>query len=309
MKVVVIGLGVQGKKRVAVAGAHVAATVDPFVPQADFRTIEEVPLDRYNAAIVCTPDEQKLPILDYLLCQGKHVLVEKPLVAERDGQLQALHDRASAARVACWTAYNHRFEPNLVRLRDVLASCALGQVYYARFFYGNGTAADVRRSPWRDRGMGVIPDLGSHLLDLTDFLFGLRPPRLATWARHRFENQAYDHVVLASDGTPALQYEMSLLSWRNTFTVDVVGSTGSAHVKCLCKWGPSTLTVRRRILPSGRPTEEVFAVERPDPTWEAEYRDFQTVCAASRTSLDRDLWINGVLRDLAEQRKESAWAA
>jgi predicted dehydrogenase len=309
MKVVVIGLGVQGKKRVAVAGADVAATVDPFVAQANFRTIEEVPLDRYGAAIVCTPDEQKLPILDYLLGQGKHVLVEKPLVADRDEDLKHLWDRAAAARAACWTAYNHRFEPNLVRLRDVLASGALGQVYHARFFYGNGTAADVRRSPWRDRGMGVISDLGSHLLDLTDFLFGLRPPRLASWARHRFENQAYDHVVLAADGTPALQYEMSLLSWRNTFTVDVIGAQGSVHVHGLCKWGPSSLTVRRRILPSGRPTEEVSTVERPDPTWEAEYRDFQTVCAAAWTSLDRDVWINGVLRDLGRQREGTAWAA
>jgi predicted dehydrogenase len=191
----------------------------------------------------------------------------------------------------------------------VLASGALGRVYHARFFYGNGTAADVRRSPWRDRGMGVVPDLGSHLLDLTDFLLGVRPGRLPSWARHRFENEAYDHVVLAADGTPALQYEMSLLSWRNTFTVDVVGALGSAHVHGLCKWGPSTLTVRRRIFPSGRPTEEVFAVERPDPTWEAEYQDFRELCAAGRTSLDRDMWINAVLRDLAEQRKETAWAA
>ena len=72
---------------------------------------------------------------------------------------------------------------------------------------------------------------------------------------------------------------------------------------------PPTLTVRRRIFPSGRPTEEVFAVERPDPTWEAEYQDFRELCAAGRTSLDRDMWINAVLRDLAEQRKETAWAA
>ena len=33
-----------------------------------------------------------------------------------------------------------------MRLRDVLASRKLGKVYHARFFYGNGTAADVRCS-------------------------------------------------------------------------------------------------------------------------------------------------------------------
>jgi scyllo-inositol 2-dehydrogenase (NADP+) len=309
MKVVVIGLGIQGKKRLAVAGADVAATVDPVVEQANYRTIEEVPLDRYQAALVCTPDRQKLPILDYLLSHGKHVLVEKPLVAERGEDLERLRVRAAGAGVACWTAYNHRFEPNLVRLRDVLASGTLGKVYHARFFYGNGTAADVRRSPWRDQGLGVIPDLGSHLLDLTDFLLGLRPQRLGGWVCNRFENRAYDHVVLGAGGVPTLHYEMSLLSWRNTFTVDVVAERGSAHVQGLCKWGPSSLTVRRRLFPSGRPTEEVHVVERPDPTWEAEYRDFKEFRVAGGTSLDKDLWINAVLHDLRAQRKDVAWAA
>jgi scyllo-inositol 2-dehydrogenase (NADP+) len=237
------------------------------------------------------------------------VLVEKPLVAEREEDLRRLQARAAEARVACWTAYNHRFEPNLVRLRDMLGFGALGKVYHARFFYGNGTAAEVRRSPWRDQGTGVIPDLGSHLLDLTDFLLGLRPARVAPWACHRFENRACDHVVLGAEGQPAVHYEVSLLSWRNTFTVDVVGELGSAHVHGLCKWGPSSLTVRRRIFPSGRPTEEVQVVERPDPTWEAEYQEFKNLCAAGRTSLDKDLWINAVLRQLQAEGKESAWAA
>ena len=54
MKVVIIGLGIQGKKRLAVAGSQVAATVDPFVPTADFKNIEQVPLDRYQAAVVAS---------------------------------------------------------------------------------------------------------------------------------------------------------------------------------------------------------------------------------------------------------------
>jgi scyllo-inositol 2-dehydrogenase (NADP+) len=309
MNVIVIGLGVQGKKRLAVARDDVVATVDPVVAAADFRTVEEVPADCYDAALVCTPDQQKLPILEYLLSRGKHVLVEKPLLAERPEDLERLRARAAAAGVACWTAYNHRLEPNLVRLREVLAAGILGRLYRVRFFYGNGTAADVCRSPWRDQGLGVISDLGSHLLDLTDFLLGLRPAQVQAWSCRRFENRAYDHVILGAGDLPALEYEMSLLSWRNTFTIDVVAERGSAHVQGLCKWGPSTLTVRRRVFPSGRPTEEAHVVECPDPTWEAEYRQFQELCAAGRTSLDRDLWINSVLRGLQQRRKDVAWAA
>jgi predicted dehydrogenase len=309
MKVVVIGLGIQGKKRLTVAGADVAATVDPFVGSADFKHIEQVPLDRYQAAIVSTPDQQKLEILAYLLAHGKHVLVEKPLLAENPEDLRKLQSLADQAGVVCWTAYNHRFEPNLVRLRDVLQSGAMGRIYHARFFYGNGTAADVRRSPWRDQGLGVITDLGSHLFDLTDFLLDVRPVRIEPLAVQRFENQAFDHVLLGARIQPALQYEMSLLSWRNTFHAEMICEKGSAEVHGLCKWGPSSFIVRRRILPSGKPTEEVHVVERPDPTWEAEYADFLRLCNAPGTSLAKDLWINSLFHDLQQQSRSTSWAA
>jgi hypothetical protein len=102
---------------------------------------------------------------------------------------------------------------------------------------------------------------------------------------------------------------MTLLSWRNTFGVDVIAEKGSAHVDGLCKWGPSRLTVRRRILPSGRPTEESQVVERPDPTWEAEYRAFLEQCANPQTSLAKDVWINSIFLKLQNERKDLAWAA
>lgn len=229
MKVVIIGLGIQGKKRLAVAGSHVAATVDPFVPTADFKNIEQVPLENYQAAVVSTPDQQKIDILSYLLAHGKHVLVEKPLLAETPETFRRLQALAEKAGVTCWTAYNHRFEPNLVKLREVIRSGVLGKIYHARFFYGNGTAADVRKSPWRDQGMGVIPDLGSHLFDLTDYLLDTRPKHIEPWACDRFENQAYDHVLLGARTQPALQYEMSLLSWHNSFHAEITAEKGSAR--------------------------------------------------------------------------------
>ena len=45
----------------------------------------------------------------------------------------------------------------------------LGGIYRCRMFYGNGTARLVRDSAWRDDGAGVLPDLGSHLLDTARF--------------------------------------------------------------------------------------------------------------------------------------------
>ena len=140
MKVAVLGLGIQGNKRVAIAGTDVAITVDPVNPAATHKAIEEVPLESFECALVCTPDGPKLGLLEYLLAHGKHVLVEKPLLAQDETQLSRLHQVANSAGVACYTAYNHRFEPHFVKMKELISSGTLGEIYSCRMFYGNGTA-------------------------------------------------------------------------------------------------------------------------------------------------------------------------
>ena len=92
--------------------------------------------------------------------------------AASDDEIIALQANARRAGVVCYAAYNHRFEPHYVRMRDLLAAGELGTIYSCRMFYGNGTARLVRDSAWRDQGAGVLPDLGSHLLDTCRFWFG-----------------------------------------------------------------------------------------------------------------------------------------
>ena len=310
MRAVVVGLGVQGRKRRAVAGTEAVATVDTVNPEANYKRIQDVPLGSYDAALVCTPDEPKLEVLAHLLANGKHVLVEKPLWAPTEGDIESLQGMARAGGAVCYTAYNHRFEPHYVRMRDLLASGTLGDVYHCRMFYGNGTARLVRDSAWRDTGAGVLPDLGSHLLDTAMFWFGALAEDWSVYSASRFENRAPDHVVVGSRrNRPQIEFEMTLLSWRNHFTCDVFGERGSAHIRSLCKWGPSTFTLRTRVLPSGRPAEDVTTLEQADPTWALEYAHFKALCASgARTDLQRDLWLQKTLRRLGAQAVEMAGA-
>ncbi len=299
MKVVVVGLGVQGRKRRAVAGDDVVATVDPGVPDAEYRRLEDVPLARYDSVLLCVPDSAKLALIRYALENGKHVLVEKPLLATDEGDLLALAELAARNGVACYTAYNHRFEPHFIRMRDLLESGELGEIYTLRMFYGNGTARLVRQSAWRDEGMGVLADLGSHLLDTVRFWLGPVEPVLRLWSAKRFENRAFDYVCFGACGQPTLLFEATLLSWRNDFHADLICERGSAHIRSLCKWGPSVFTVRHRVLPSGRPPEESITLIREDPTWTDEYLHFRRLCETGGTNLETDLWINRMLADLA----------
>jgi len=303
LRIIVAGLGVQGYKRRKFAGDDFVAAVDPVNPEAPFRRVEDVPLDSYDAALACIPDEPKIEVLTWLLGNGKHVLVEKPLWAADDAQIKTLEKLARDNRVQCYTAYNHRFEPHYVRMRDLIRSGELGKIYRCRMFYGNGTARLVRESEWRDQGAGVLPDLGSHLFDTLKFWFGDIGEDFRVVSSNCFENRAPDHVVLASAGRarPAIELEMTLLSWRNHFTCDVLAENGTAHIRSLCKWGPTTFTHRRRVLPSGRPPEEQQTLVQDDPTWALEYAHFRHLCqSGAPTDLANDLWLNRLLRSLGE---------
>jgi len=302
MRAIVVGLGIQGKKRSAIAGSELVATVDPVHPEANYKDLKDVPIEKYDAALVCTPDEAKVEILTYLLSNKKHVLVEKPLLTKNTDVLISLKSLAEKNKVTLYTAYNHRFEPHFVNLKKLIEKQELGKLYLAKFFYGNGTARDVRNSVWKDKGSGVLADIGSHLLDTIYFLFGNKVEDIVKKNFNAFENKSFDHVLFGTSenykGLPALDLEATMLSWRNTFRLDLFAENGSAHIDCLCKWGPSTFTVRKRVLPSGVPPEEGIVLKCSDPTWKLEYDHFKNLTLKAENNTDADIWILKTLQKL-----------
>ena len=169
-------------------------------------------------------------------------------------------------------------------------------------FYGNGTSRLVRDSLWRDKKSGVLNDLGSHLLDTCRFWFGDNIGSFELLSANRFENKSPDHVVIVTSdqSQPRIELEMTLCMWRNHFTCDILAENGTAHIESLCKWGPSKLTVRKRVYPSGRPIEEEKTVQMSDPTWVEEYDHFNRLCCVGGTNLDNDVWISSVLSGIGE---------
>lgn len=306
MRVIVVGLGVQGYKRRKHAGDDFVATVDPLNDEADYKDISDVPLADYDAALLCTPDEPKVDLLNYLVANGKSALVEKPLFAPDNSALEVLEASSRSKGVVVYTAYNHRFEPHYVRMGELVRSGELGDLYSCRLFYGNGTARLVRDSAWRDTGAGVLPDLGSHMLDIVSFWFGSPGDDFRVISANAFENAAPDHVVIGNDTmTPRIEIEMTLLMWRNHFTCDVLAAQGTAHIDSLCKWGPSRFTRRTRVLPSGRPQEESVTLIKEDPTWSLEYAYFKNLVeSGAECDLSNDRWLNGLLARLGKEAVE-----
>ena len=304
MRVIVVGHGVQGRKRREIAGTDCVAVVDPICQQANYKDLRDVALNDYDAALVCTPDGVKIELLTYLLDNGKHLLVEKPLLSAGADELHQLARLAERNGVTCYTAYNHRFEPHFAAMAQAIRDDRLGKLYSLSMFYGNGTARLVRDSLWRDQGAGVLPDLGSHLLDTLLFWTGKPESSFQTYAARCFENKAPDYCSFGTNGDMAIRMEMSLLSWRNHFYADLHGEKGSAHIQSLCKWGPASFTLRSRKLPSGRPDETSKTLVQPDPTWALEYAHFNELCKHGAGNIANDIWINDVLQQLSREALE-----
>ncbi len=304
MRVVIIGLGGQGEKRLVELGGAAVALIDPYQPNATHKSLEEVDFSSFDSAFLCIPEHVKFEYIKTLLIHGKNVLVEKPLLLKNEDEYEQLSEITKVKEVVGYTAYNHRFEPSVRMLSDLLKKNELGEIYNVRMLYGNGTARDVRSSPWRDQGLGVITDLGCHLLDLVLFLFGWVPDPTA-WnlaMADRFENKAPDHAILFANshsGSPSFLLEMSLVCWENNFAIDVFGELGSAHVSSLSKWGESVFEKKTRVFPSGAPNVEATRTAKGDTTWRAERAHFEEmVSRKEKHSFARDLIIYRIFNEL-----------
>jgi predicted dehydrogenase len=303
MRDVVVGLGVQGRKRSELLGESFIGSVDPQSKDATYLEISDAPIDSFDTVFLCVPDDQKIRLIKYCIFHKKHVLVEKPLITTDPSELLSLQTQAISAGVFIYTAYNHRFEPHFRAMKDILDSQELGKIFSVQMFYGNGTSQLVKASPWRDQGMGVVSDLAPHLLDTLAFWLGPNKLSELFLRSHNFETLAPDHAVVhANLSGVAVELEMSLCMWRNSFFCDIIGDKGSAHISSLCKWGPSVLTIRKRILPSGKPSEELRELEMPDPTWELEHEYFfAQILNGARTDFATDIWIAETLREMKAQ--------
>jgi scyllo-inositol 2-dehydrogenase (NADP+) len=298
MRYVVVGLGNIGSKRKVALGARCVATVDPLNQAADFRSLEDCPSDRYDAAVLAVPNPIKLDLVRFLVDRGKHALVEKPFILDASTATE-LSARAEAGGAIWYTSYNFRFEPNVVAMKRLLDAAELGQVYFVRMFYGNGTARDHLGS-WRDSRFGVLEDMSSHLVDLAGFVFGKLGSRFLVWERRGHELRGVDHAILATlDRTVVI--ETSFLSYKNRWQIEVVGEKGALLMNGLTKWGESELIVWQRTLPSGPPVERREIAKGPDGTWKSDIEHFEKRVSEGRGSCANDLWISQTIAAAAAE--------
>jgi predicted dehydrogenase len=124
---------------------------------------------------ICTPPDQHEKIALAALAAGKHVFCEKPITNE----LSAATRMADAARESgCVTqvGFNYRHTPAISFAKKLLDDGRLGIPLQFRGRYLQDAAFTASPTRWRASpstgGSGMVGDIGSHILDIAQHLFG-----------------------------------------------------------------------------------------------------------------------------------------
>lgn len=193
MKFLVIGSGSIGKRHIRnllalkVNPADIAAIdtrpdrraeVEALGVKTTFASFEEaLAAGKYDAAMVCSPTSLHITQGIELAKRGVHMLMEKPLAHDLAG-VEELKKVVADNKVAVVMAYIFRFAPITAKVKELLASGAIGKVLYAR---GEFSEYLPDWHPYEDyrtfymaeksQGGGSILDQ-SHIFDLVHYLIG-----------------------------------------------------------------------------------------------------------------------------------------
>ena len=188
-----VGPAIQASRngRVAAACDLSPEALAAFLPGADLARTDSLGAflrSGIDAVYVATPNHAHRAPVEAAVRAGLPVLCEKPLARTLD-EAEAMADAVRASGVTFGTAFDQRFHPAHVALRERIAGGELGTVTAVRIRYacwtgpdwtpdgfGHDTPGGVREANWRAdperAGGGAFIDLAPHGLDLTQTLLG-----------------------------------------------------------------------------------------------------------------------------------------
>jgi predicted dehydrogenase len=170
---------------VVAVGSRLQETAAAFAREHDvaraYATYQElVTDDEVDAVYVSTPHPGHHDATLSAIEAGKAVLVEKPFTMD-GAEARALVAGARARGVFLMEAMWTRFLPHMVRLREVLASGALGEVTTVTAEHGQWFAQDLQHRLFAPGlGGGALLDLGIYPLSFASMVLGT--PSLVTAA-------------------------------------------------------------------------------------------------------------------------------
>ena len=125
---------------------------------------------------ICTPNHLHKDMALAAIEAGKHVYCEKPLALTGE-EAREIWQAADAAGVKTMMGFNYTCNPMLKLARGMIQAGEIGDVYNFRGAYQEDYLTDPNKPfSWRclrsQGGSGALADLGTHLINMAEFLLG-----------------------------------------------------------------------------------------------------------------------------------------
>lgn len=203
---------------------------------------------------ICTPNSTHVELAELALNAGKHVICEKPIATTLAG---ALSLAASAERAAPIVAvpFVYRFHPMVREAAALRRSGALGEVHSVQGTYLQDWLLSPLDVDWRtDTRLGgrsrAFADIGSHLVDLIEFVTGESIMRVNALTRQIIKRDGSDNEDLAAVVFESTNGMLGTLlvsqvapGRKNRLVLDVMGTLSSVQFN---QEEPETLWIGRR---------------------------------------------------------------
>jgi predicted dehydrogenase len=189
MRAGVVGTGFIGVVHVEALrrlGVEIAGIVGSSPARARAKSLGPV-VDSYEALLgdgrvdvvhLTTPNHLHHGQVRQALEAGKHVVCEKPLALTSEQSAELVELARASGLVHC-TNFNIRFYPQVQQARALVADGAVGSVWnvhggYLQDWLLLPTDWNWRLEPEKGGALRAVADIGSHWLDLVQFVTGLR---------------------------------------------------------------------------------------------------------------------------------------
>jgi predicted dehydrogenase len=298
------------------AGAELAAVVSSSAERgveaaarlgasASFSSVETMLQDESIQAVhVTSPNSLHAGHVAQVIAAGRHFVCEKPFVSSSD-EAHALSAAARTAGVVGTVAFTYRYHPLAREARARVAAGEVGSLITVRGGYVQDWLLSAPASEWRldaarsgtSRAFG---DVGSHLIDLLEFVAGERISRLVAVERSALAPRdgvsADDAIALAvqleQGAIGSLLVSQVTAGRGQSLTLEVSGTSAGISIDqedptFLWRGTAGTGVGERIDLTAGGLSDSASALGfRPSGTWDDYFHAFAAFVRDSYAAMD-----------------------
>ncbi|CAM5188827.1 Inositol 2-dehydrogenase/D-chiro-inositol 3-dehydrogenase [Castellaniella defragrans] len=181
---------------------------------------------------------------------GKHVLCEKPMAVSRQ-EAAAMFEAAHRSGTVLLEAYPYWFQPQSLKLRDLISSGAIGAVRSVSASFGfqvGNPDTNIRLKP--DLGGGALLDAGSYTTSLVRLVMGCAPARVTAWSVMTAAGVDMSTMALFEYGDGRRAQISCAMDGANHRHATIVGAEGSLYTEYLNHTSDIAVGDERGYLPS-----------------------------------------------------------